>query len=94
VSTVTVRRAASTALARSRGGHVAARHSGPAGSPSELHGASGEPTLDELLVGAWERLTGRAAVDCLLCGGRMEPDHAAHALPVGGHCRDCGTALS
>jgi hypothetical protein len=95
VSTVTVRRAASSsALERPRGGRVAPRHSGPASSPSEHHGASGEPTLDELLVGAWERLTGRAAVDCLLCGGSIEPDYSAHALPVGGRCRDCGTALS
>lgn len=95
MTTLTTRRAEWTsALERPRGGHVAPRRSGPASSTAGHQGASGELTLDELLVGAWERLTGRAAVECLLCGGPMEPEHSAHALPVGGRCRDCGTALS
>jgi hypothetical protein len=54
---------------------------------------SGE-TLDDLVVGSWQRLTGRAPVACLLCGGTMEPSYGAHANPIGGRCRDCGTTLS
>jgi hypothetical protein len=54
---------------------------------------SGE-TLDRLVVGGWERLAARAEIPCLLCGGPMVPSYGAHAAPIGGHCRDCGTTLS
>jgi tRNA(Ile2) C34 agmatinyltransferase TiaS len=54
---------------------------------------SGE-TLDRLVVGSWERLASRAEASCLLCGGTMEPSYGAHATPIGGRCRDCGTSLS
>jgi hypothetical protein len=54
---------------------------------------SGE-TLDRLVVGGWERLAARAEIPCLLCGGPMVPSYGAHAAPIGGRCRDCGTTLS
>ncbi|MFZ0387047.1 MAG: hypothetical protein WAL22_15375 [Solirubrobacteraceae bacterium] len=54
--------------------------------------ASGE-TLDRLVVSSWERLTSHADAACLLCGGTMEPRYGAHAAPIGGRCRDCGTTL-
>jgi hypothetical protein len=54
---------------------------------------SGE-TLDRLVVSSWERLVSRADAPCLLCGGTMEPSSDAHAAPVGGRCRDCGTTLA
>ena len=54
---------------------------------------SGE-TLDRMVVGGWERLTGCATTSCLLCGGTMEPTYGAHSRPIGGRCRDCGTTLS
>jgi hypothetical protein len=54
---------------------------------------SGE-TLDRLVVSSWERLVSRAAAPCLLCGGTMDPSFGAHATPVGGRCRDCGTTLA
>jgi hypothetical protein len=63
-------------------------------SPSTPDGAGGEPTLDELFAGVWERLTVHAAVECPLCGGPMEAEYGAHALPVGGRCHDCGTAVT
>jgi hypothetical protein len=61
-------------------------------APAALAG-SGE-TLDRLVVGSWERLATRADIPCLLCGGTMEPAYGAHAIPIGGRCRDCGTTLS
>jgi hypothetical protein len=53
---------------------------------------SGE-TLDRLVVSSWERLSSHADAACLLCGGTMEPRYGAHAAPIGGRCRDCGTTL-
>jgi hypothetical protein len=53
---------------------------------------SGE-TLDRLVVSSWERLVSHADAPCLLCGGTMEPRYGAHAAPIGGRCRDCGTTL-
>jgi hypothetical protein len=54
---------------------------------------SGE-TLDRLVVSSWERLVSHADAPCLLCGGTMEPRYGAHAAPIGGRCRDCGTTLA
>jgi len=53
---------------------------------------SGE-TLDRLVVSSWERLVSHADAPCLWCGGTMEPGYGAHAAPIGGRCRDCGTTL-
>ena len=70
---------------------------GPAsarGAGSASTDPGGEPTLDSLLSGMWEGLVAHRSVPCPLCGGEMAPDYAAHALPVGGRCRNCDTRLS
>ncbi len=62
--------------------------------PSLFDDVGGEPTLDELIAGVWEGLTAHAVERCPVCGGEMEPEYGAHALPVAGRCRDCGSELS
>ena len=52
-----------------------------------------EPTLDDLLVRAWEGLAVHRPVECPVCRGEMDPEYAAHAQPVGGRCTSCGTTL-
>ncbi|MFZ0091983.1 MAG: hypothetical protein WAL63_20965 [Solirubrobacteraceae bacterium] len=54
----------------------------------------GEPTLDMVMAGVWEGLAAHRSAACPMCGGEMTPDYGAHALPVGGRCRSCGTMLS
>ena len=54
----------------------------------------GESTLDELLVGAWEGLTARRMVACVVCGGPMAPPRPATAQRVEGRCEHCGCELS
>jgi hypothetical protein len=54
----------------------------------------GEPTLDALVSGVWEGLAAHRSVGCLLCGEEMVPEYGAHARPIGGGCRSCGTKLS
>jgi hypothetical protein len=54
----------------------------------------GEPTLDAVLAGVWEGLAAHKSVACPVCDARMTPDYGAHALPIGGHCQECGTRLS
>ena len=51
----------------------------------------GGPTLDDMLVGAWEGLTARVAVACPLCDGTLRPCGAGGA--AGGRCGACGTTL-
>ena len=62
--------------------------------PSLFDNVGGEPTLDELLAGVWEGLTTHNAVTCPVCDGRMEPEYGAHALPIGGGCKRCGSGLT
>jgi hypothetical protein len=69
-----------------------ARRGEPA--PSLFDDVGGEPTLDELLSGAWEGLVAHQQVACPMCGGDMTPDYGAHARPIGGSCAGCGTKLS
>jgi hypothetical protein len=57
-------------------------------------GLGGEPTLDDVLAGAWEGLTVHAVVDCPMCSGPMAPEYRTRSLPLGGRCGDCGTELS
>jgi hypothetical protein len=77
---------------RARDGEIGPARDGEAGG---LHRPAGSgETLDRLVVGGWERLASRATTACLLCGGPMEPMYAAHARPIGGRCRDCGTTLT
>ena len=62
-------------------------------APTLLDRLGGEPTLDELLTSVWEGLTAHQVVECPVCRGEMEPVYAAQALPIGGRCGTCGTAL-
>jgi hypothetical protein len=62
--------------------------------PARFEQPGGEPTLDDLIVGAWEGLTAHEAISCPVCGGEMAPEYGAHSRPVAGECRDCGSRLS
>ena len=56
--------------------------------------SSGGPTLEGVIVRAWEGLAAHRGVGCPLCGGHMTPRYGASGLaPVGGRCTDCGTTL-
>ena len=57
-------------------------------------GLGGEPTLDEVLAGAWEGLTAHSVVACVVCGDDMQPEYGAHSLPIWGKCIGCGTIFS
>lgn len=67
------------------------------GTPSRVmpsRAGDGGPTLEGVIVGAWEGLAAHRGVGCPLCGGRMAPRYGASAMePVGGRCADCGTTL-
>ena len=52
-----------------------------------------QPTLEALVVDAWETVVAGAAADCPVCAGPMEPRWSAGAGVVGGRCADCGTTL-
>lgn len=45
----------------------------------------GERRLEDLVVGAWERLCAEGQAECLVCGGQ---------LLAGSGCRQCGAVLS
>jgi hypothetical protein len=62
-------------------------------APSLFDGLRGEPTLDQLIAGVWEGLTAHSAVACPVCDAEMTPEYGAHARPIGGRCRGCGTTL-
>lgn len=70
------------------------RHEAGAPVPSLFDEVGGEPTLDELLSGAWEGLAAHQQVACPVCGGQMTPVYGAHARPVGGRCGGCEAQLS
>lgn len=53
----------------------------------------GRPTLDDLIVGAWEGLSAHHTVSCPVCSGALAPRYGAGPAPVGGRCRDCGSTL-
>jgi hypothetical protein len=63
-------------------------------APTLFRSAGGEPTLDDVLVGAWEGLTAHRTVDCPVCGDEMAPQYGAHARAVGGRCDGCGSGLT
>jgi hypothetical protein len=62
----------------------------PASRPAAT---GGQATLEDVVSGAWEGLVAHRGVDCPVCGGHMSPRYGAGAAPVGGRCRDCGSAL-
>jgi hypothetical protein len=80
-----------TALTLDRPG---ARRPGTEGAPSLFDNVGGEPTLDELVSGAWEGLAAHQHVACPVCGGDMTPEYGVHARPIGGRCAGCDTQLS
>jgi hypothetical protein len=84
--------------APARSGRAGAGAGAPRGIAREprpfFDGAGGGPTLDDVVSGAWEELTAHAVVECLVCGGGLAPEYGAHARPIGGRCRNCGTTLS
>jgi hypothetical protein len=47
--------------------------------PTLFEPEGGGPTLDDVLVGAWEGLTAHRTVDCPVCGGEMAPAYGASA---------------
>jgi hypothetical protein len=77
-------------LGRSPAGHDC----GSDAAPTLFDGLGGEPTLDDVLAGAWEGLIAHSVVSCPVCGDEMAPQYSAHASPVGGRCRGCGSTLS
>jgi hypothetical protein len=70
----------------------------PAGGDQQAHASmvqqGGGPTLDDLVVGAWEGLAAHRTVACLACGEAMTPRYSAGPVPVGGRCRGCGTTIA
>jgi hypothetical protein len=102
---VTVRAASlaggSRAAASARGragrpvrGHVRHAARGCGADATLFDGLGGEPTLDDVLAGAWEGLAAHSVVACPVCGDDMAPQYGQHAAPVGGRCQGCGTTLS
>ena len=72
----------------------AAESRGEAGDAAPRAAAErGRPTLDEVIVGAWEGLAAHHAVACPVCGGEMRPRYGSGAAPVGGRCSGCGSTL-
>jgi hypothetical protein len=65
-----------------------------AAAPTLFDDVGGEPTLDEVLVEAWEGLTAHRCVGCPVCGAEMKPEYGAHALPIDGRCSGCGSTLA
>jgi hypothetical protein len=55
---------------------------------------SGERTLDDAIVGAWEGLVAHAAAACLLCGATLRLRGMEHGVAAGGRCEHCGTTLA
>jgi tRNA(Ile2) C34 agmatinyltransferase TiaS len=54
----------------------------------------GEPTLEELIAGAWEGLAVHGTVRCPVCGAAMHARHGAGRRSVEGRCVRCGARLS
>ena len=52
------------------------------------------PTLDDVIVGAWEGLAAGRTAPCPVCSGTLAPRYGAGAAAVAGRCRDCGSELS
>ncbi len=63
-------------------------------SPTLFTTGPGGPTLEDLVLGAWEGLAASRPVACPVCAGRLEPRYGSGAAAVGGRCRDCGSQLA
>jgi len=68
---------------------AAQRPTAPPAAPS----SRAARTLDELISGAWEGLSGHQTVMCPVCTGPMAPRYGSGARPVGGRCRRCASTL-
>ena len=53
-----------------------------------------KPTLDDVIVGAWEGLAADRPAPCPVCHGTLMPRYGAGAAPVAATCADCGSELS
>ncbi len=62
--------------------------------PTLFDDLGGEPTLDDVIAGAWEGLAAHTVVPCPVCGGELVPEYGAHTRPVAGRCHSCGSVLS
>ena len=62
-------------------------------APSLFEAVGGEPTLDEMLAGAWEGLIAHRVVDCPVCEGAMRPEYGAQSRPIGGKCQRCAATF-
>jgi hypothetical protein len=70
----------------------AATRTAPRVAPARA--GDGGPSLEGVIVRAWEGLAAHRGVGCPLCGGTMKPRYGASGMaPVGGRCHDCGTTL-
>jgi len=58
------------------------------------HRTQDGPTLDDVIVGAWEDLSAHDSAACPVCGGTLAPLGAAGSDSMGGGCRDCASHLS
>ena len=63
-------------------------------APSLFDRPRGAPTLDDVIVDAWEGLAAHQAVSCPVCGGELVPQYGAHARPVAGRCSNCSTVIT
>jgi hypothetical protein len=52
-----------------------------------------EPTLDAVVVRAWEGMAQHRVVECPVCRGEMAPHYGAQARPVEGRCASCGATV-
>jgi len=60
-------------------------------APTLLDPVGGLPTLDELLVDAWEGLAAGRVVQCPACDNGMAPEYGPKLRDVWGRCRGCGS---
>jgi hypothetical protein len=63
-------------------------------APALLDPVGGSPTLDELLVDAWEGLAAGRVAQCPVCGDGMDPDCGASGRSVLGRCSSCASVFS
>ncbi len=71
------------------------RATDPRDGHADRDGVGGEPTLDDLVVGAWEGLTAQAVASCPICEtGTLRPLPEAAGVRFAGCCDSCGTTLA
>jgi tRNA(Ile2) C34 agmatinyltransferase TiaS len=62
-------------------------------APPPYMRASRAPTLEAILIEAWNDVSIGAPAECPVCAGPMQARWSAGAGVVGGRCEDCGTTL-